>query len=52
MAGAIGVDRLRGALAHMLITDLSEPEIGPGKRIYRLAFGSVPRRRRTILEPP
>ena len=35
-AGAICVDRARGTLAHMLATDLSDPEIVLGKLAARL----------------
>ena len=35
-AGAICVDRARGTLAHMLVTDLSDPEIVLGKLAARL----------------
>jgi ABC-type transport system involved in multi-copper enzyme maturation permease subunit len=42
-AGAICVDRARGTLAHMLMTDLSDPEIVLGKLAARLlpVFGLV-----------
>jgi hypothetical protein len=42
-AGSIGIDRARGTLVHMLVTDLSDTEIVLGKLAARLAptFGLI-----------